>query len=104
LRPGSQPPRRVESFSGEALRSPRAGARGDLLTIARFGARRERLDQAAGGGRHLVDGAVERVLVRLRRRIEAAQFPHELDRRGADLLVRRRRIEIEESFDVSTHM
>ena len=47
--------------------------------------------------------AIERALVRFRRLIEAADFPYELQRSSANLLVSHGRIEIEERPDVSAH-
>src|SRR5690348_13288338 len=55
------------------------------------------------GVRHVVDGAVERRLVHLRRPVEAGELAHELERRGAHFVVRRRRLEVVESFYVPTH-
>ncbi len=77
-------------------RPPPRGCVGSAL-VTRSSIRR----RATAG--HLVDGAVERRLVGLRRRGEAAQLADELDRRGADLLVGRRRVEVEEGADVSAH-
>src|SRR5437763_2837651 len=53
---------------------------------------------------HVVDRAVERRLVRLRRRVEPTELPDEPQRSGADLLVSGGRIEIEKSFDISAHI
>src|SRR6266567_183293 len=56
-----------------------------------------------GGRTDLVHGPVERILVRLRRFRKAADLPHELQRRGPDLLVSHGGVEIEERANVSTH-
>src|SRR5581483_3607749 len=50
-----------------------------------------------------VDRAVERFLVRVRGRGEAAQLAHELQGGCSDLLVCRRRVEVEQRFDVAAH-
>src|SRR5690242_19754656 len=55
------------------------------------------------GMRHVLDGAVKRDLVRLRRPVEAGELAHELERRGAHFVVRRRRLEIVESFYIPAH-
>jgi hypothetical protein len=61
------------------------------------------MEQMLGGMSHVVDGAVERFLVRLRRFREAAQFPDELERRRANLVVRGRRQEVMQCLNVSAH-
>src|SRR6185503_7446411 len=53
--------------------------------------------------RDLVHGLVERGLVRLRRLRESRQLPDELNRRRADFLFRRRRVEVEQGANVSAH-
>jgi hypothetical protein len=63
----------------------------------------EAVDEAAGNLRNVLHSLSEGRLVRLGRRIEATQLPHELEGRSADFLVRRRRLEIEEGSDVPAH-
>src|SRR5882672_6430827 len=87
-----------------ALRRSRARLRGDLVAILRRRRRRQRIDQATSDVGHLVDGTIERGLVRLRWRVESAQLADELQRRRADFFLSRRRIEIEKRFDVSAHL
>jgi hypothetical protein len=53
--------------------------------------------------RHLIYGTIERELVGLRRPCEAAEFANKLQRRSADFFVRRRRFEIVQGLNVSTH-
>src|SRR6185312_5319747 len=51
----------------------------------------------------LFDRRVERRLIGLRGRVEAGQLAHELQGRGADFVVGRRRVEIEQGLDVAAH-
>ncbi len=53
--------------------------------------------------RDLVYGATEGQFVRFGRLGEAAEFADELQRRRADFFVRRRRFEVVQGLDVSTH-
>src|SRR5215211_2489746 len=64
---------------------------------------RERVEEPAGGVRDLLDGAVEGGGVCPRRRVEARELAHELQRRGADLVLGRRRLEIEQRTDLAAH-
>src|SRR5262249_25581821 len=91
------------SHRAEPARGLLAGARGDDLAIARRSLRHERVDQAPGHDRDLVNGLVEDGLIGLRRFREAAELADELQRRCPDLLVGRGRIEVEERLDVSAH-
>src|SRR5262245_54850825 len=84
-------------------RRTRPGLRRNLLAVLRRRRRGHRADEAAGDVGHFVNGAIERLFVRLRRCGESAQLADELQRRCADLLVGRGRIEVEQCFDVSTH-
>src|SRR5436190_14145122 len=83
----------------------RSGAR--LLGLDRAVARRrrrdQRVDQLSRCFGHCIDGAVEGLLVGLRRAVEATELAHELQRRSANLLVRRRRLEVVEVTDVAAH-
>jgi hypothetical protein len=63
--------------------------------IARWGGRGQRIDQRARDRRHVLDRPSKSRGVGLRRLVEAAQLPHELQRRRADLLVRRRGLKVE---------
>src|ERR1700738_4533034 len=74
----------------------------DLSIAARRGGRKL-VDQPAGGGGGLVDGAVEDLVVGARRTTRAAQFADELHGRGADLRVRGGWLKIGQGFDASAH-
>src|SRR6202011_3596819 len=84
---------------------PRAGARlaGFDLPVRRGLPRLERSKQAARDVGDLVDRLIKRRLVDLRRMREAAELTHELQRGGADFLLGRRRLEIEQRADVAAH-
>src|SRR6185437_3030589 len=49
------------------------------------------------------DGAGERRLIGLRRLVEAGQLAHELQRRGVNLLLACRWLEVEQRLDVAAH-
>src|SRR4051812_9913651 len=55
----------------------------------------QRPQQAARGLRNVRDGAVECRNVCLRRLVEAGELAHELERRGADFVLVRGRLEVE---------
>ena len=73
------------------------------LAVAGTGGRCQRCDQFLCRGCNVIDGAVERRLVRFRWTIESAQLAHELQRRRTDFLVSRRWIKVEQRPDVSAH-
>src|SRR3989449_3950878 len=106
-RNGRPPERGVEreraSRSGEASRGPGASACGLDVAIARGRLRHESFQQLAHRLRHLVHGTIEGDFVGLRWLREAAQLSHELQRRGADLIVGGRRREVVQGLDASTH-
>jgi hypothetical protein len=52
---------------------------------------------------NFVDGGLKRGLVRLRRLVEAGDFPYELQRCGPDLVVRDGWIEIEKRLNIPAH-
>ena len=56
-----------------------------------------------GNVRDFIYGAIEGVLIRVRRFRESGQLPNELKRRGADFIVCRRRAEVMKCFDGSAH-
>lgn len=85
------------------LRRSRLGSYRFYLAIARRRIRYERFKQMMRGMRDFIDRAIECFLVRFRRLRETAQFSDELQRRRLDLIIRRRRTEIMQGFDGSTH-
>src|SRR5262245_30578950 len=89
----------LETFGGAC-----PGARRPFFPVTRRGGRHKRVDQPSRNSRDIIHRAVERHLVCLRRLRESRQLTDELNRRGANLLVSRRRIKVEERFDVSAHI
>src|SRR6185436_16515331 len=73
------------------------------VAVAWRRARDEVSEEMLRGVRHVVDRALEGGFVRFRRTREAGDLSHELQRGGMDLLVRRRRLEVVQRFDVPTH-
>jgi hypothetical protein len=63
----------------------------------------ERAEEAHGGCSDFLDCRVERVFVRFRRFMEAADLPDELKRSRANFFGGNGRIEVKKRFDVSTH-
>src|SRR5438105_2094273 len=63
----------------------------------------QRGQQATGGFRNFLDGTLERRFVGLRGLVEAGKLAHELQRRGMDFILTRRRIEINQRLDVAAH-
>src|SRR3974377_684107 len=59
--------------------------------------------EPACGVRHLSDRAIESHLVRLRWPVEAGELSDKLQRGGLDLVLARRRFEIEQRLDVAAH-
>src|SRR5678815_1304606 len=77
--------------------------RGFIVAIARGALRDERVEELSCGMRHVVHGASERELVRLRGPREPAQLSDELQRRRPDLIVRSRWCKVVQRLDASTH-
>lgn len=73
------------------------------LAVLRRSGRDEILEQVLRQVRDLVDGAVERRLVRLRRLGHAADLAHVLQRRRVDLVRARGRIEVVENANIPAH-
>src|SRR4051812_19442441 len=80
-----------------------SSARGDLFSISGRGRRHQRREQPARRRSHFVDRAVERGFIGLRWLGVAADLAHELQRRGPDFILCRRRFEVEERFYVTAH-
>src|SRR5437660_6331530 len=74
-----------------------------LFPIAWWSTGVERVDQALRGGGDLVDRSIERGFVHARRLRDAAQLAHELEGRGADLVIRGRRFKVGERLDITAH-
>src|SRR5690606_200071 len=73
------------------------------LTVLRRRDRLQRREQLLRDAGDLVHRALERRLVDLRRLREPADLPHVLKGSGADLVVRRGRVEVVERPDVPAH-
>src|ERR1700684_4134348 len=73
------------------------------LAVARRRMGMQRGQQLSRRGGYFGDGKVERRLIGLRRPAEAGEFSHELQRRGADFILGRRWLEIEQRLDVPDH-
>src|ERR1700693_2743694 len=87
--------------SGEPLARPVPRLHRLDLAVARRARGGKIMQQATRHVGDLVDGALERRLVGFRGVREAGELAHELERRGADFLLGRRRIEIEQGADVA---
>ena len=90
-------------MSAKACRCSRTGSLSLDLPVAGRRFRDERVEKLLGDARDVVHRALESSFMDSRRLVEATQLAHELKRRCLDLLFRRRRLEIEECFDISTH-
>src|SRR5260370_24097505 len=88
----------TESFCGASFRFC-----GLFFTISRRCIRFERTKKTSRDPCYFIDGGHERAFVCLRRLVEAADFSHELQRRGTNLFDSDRRIEIEKDFDIPAH-
>jgi len=72
------------------------------LPVARRRFRDEGVEKFLGNARVVVHGTLESGVIDFGRFVEATELAHELKRRCLDLLFRRRWLEIEERFDIST--
>ena len=98
--------RKSETFGGltaESLRGPSFRFCRLLFSILGWCVRFERMDKASRDAGYFVDRRQERGLIGLRRLVESANFPDELERSGTDLFGRYGWIKIEEGFDVPAH-
>jgi hypothetical protein len=73
------------------------------VAVTRRSIRLQRIQQLSRDVGHAINGAMESLFVCLGGFGEAAQFPNELKRGRADLVVGRRRREVMQGFDVSAH-
>jgi len=87
----------------EALGCAGLAPRGFDLAVARRRRRDERAEQPLGRGRDSVNRLLERSFVRPGRFLHPAHLAHVLNRRGADLVLARRRLEVVEDPDVPAH-
>ena len=85
----------TESFCGASLRFC-----GLFFTISRRCIRFERTKKTSRDPCYFIDCGYKRGFVCLRRLVEAADFSHELQRRGTNLFGSDRRIEIDKDFDI----
>src|SRR5579863_737454 len=88
----------AESFGGASLCFCRL-----FFAIPAGRGRFERAQKASRDFGYFIDSSQERGLVCLRRFVKAADFPHVLERRGSNLFVRNRWIEVEKGFDIPAH-
>src|SRR5206468_7285321 len=94
---------RYRSGRREPLSSARSRLGSLFFTAPRRRVRLERVQKVSGNSGDLVDGRKECGFVGFRRFVEAAHFPHELQRGRTNLFVRHGRFEVEEGLDVSAH-
>src|SRR3954454_10640282 len=88
---------------GIPLACPRPRLFGFDLAVADGSARMQRKDELARRGRNLVDRAIERRGVGLRRSREAGELAHELQRGGSYFVFRCWRLEIKQRLDIAAH-
>src|SRR5260370_1353686 len=100
---GGKEPRIDASRSSESLGRPRTSALRLDFAVARLGARFERVDQSPRDRGDLLDRLIEGSFVRFRGLVESRKLSRELQRSGADLIIRCGRIEIEECLDIPAH-
>src|SRR5579871_997260 len=94
---------RGSACSAETARVALPRPRGFRLAVARGRRGVERGDEAVGGLRDLFDRAVEGLAIPLGGLRVSADLADELKRGGADFLVARGRLEVEERADVAAH-
>src|ERR1700680_2099843 len=87
----------------EPLARAGTGFLGFDLPVARGGGRLQRRQQPPRGAGDLLDGAIEGCRIGLRRPVEPGELAHELQGGGADIILARRRIEVEQRSDVAAH-
>jgi len=89
--------------SAEALGRSRPRFQHFRLAIARRRVRYQSFKQMMGDVCDFIHGAIEGVLVRVRRFRESGQLANELKRRRADVIVGRGRCKIMQGVNVSAH-
>jgi hypothetical protein len=90
--------------STKAFRRSRASLHRFGGAIARRRVGHKRIEQMLCGVDDIIDGAIESCRVCLGRFRETAQFPDELKRRSANLVIRRGWTEVMKCFDGSAHV
>src|SRR3974390_838494 len=94
---------RVRISISESYLSPRFRLGCLFLAVLRRGAGFKRTEKPHRDGRYFVNRGLKRSLIGFRRLVESGDLTDELQRSGADFILRDRGIKIEESFDVATH-
>src|SRR3954452_5515417 len=94
---------RTRRSGGEARGGPRLALGRLFVAVLRRGVRHQGVQQVLGCMSHLVDGAVEGRLVRLRRLVGPADLADVLECRGVDLVTGRGGLEVVKCSDVSAH-
>src|SRR6202021_2291742 len=89
--------------SRSPLRESRTRLGGFDFAIARLLVRMQRGDESTGARGDLLDRRSEGALVAPRGMRKSADLADELQRRGADFLVRGRRLEVEQRTNAATH-
>ncbi len=89
---------RTESFRGPSFRFCSL-----FCSILRRCVGFQRTQKSGRDTGYFIDCCQKRLLVRLRRFVEAADLPDELERSSSDLLISDRWIEVEQSFDIPAH-
>src|SRR5882762_22026 len=90
-------------LGAEPLRRPSPRFCSLFLSILRRRSGFERTKKTIRDGGNLINGSLERRLIRLRGFVEAADFSHKLKRSRSNLFLSNRRIEIEKVFDIPAH-
>jgi hypothetical protein len=91
------------AYSGKSARRAELCFSGFLFSVSGRRVCGQRVQKVAGSGLYFLDRPQKSRFIGLRRTVESADLPHELARRGANLIVGHRRFKIEQGFDASTH-
>ena len=87
----------------ESLGSARLSLRGFFFSILRWRRRLQRTQKPLRDSRDFIDRRQKRVLIRLRWLCKPANLPYKLQRSGANLFIRNRRVKIEQRLDIPAH-
>ena len=90
-------------LGAETLCGTRLSLGGFFFAVAGRCTRLKRAEKSRGNGRDVVDRGLKRVLVGLRRLVEAADLADELKRGRANFFFRDRWLEVKKDFDVAAH-